>query len=71
MGTIVSPETDARVTSASPSAHGEGRAVALIVSAGFLIRIYLSLTSYCISGDGAAYIGMAREFANRDADRTQ
>jgi len=37
--------------------------VALIVFCGFAIRIYLSLTSYCISGDGAAYIGMAREFA--------
>jgi hypothetical protein len=37
--------------------------MALIVLCGFAIRIYLSLTSYCISGDGAAYIGMAREFA--------
>jgi hypothetical protein len=33
-----------------------------IVLSGFAIRIYLSLTSYCISGDGAAYINMAREF---------
>lgn len=35
----------------------------MIVLCGFAIRIYLSLTSYCIAGDGAAYIGMAREFA--------
>lgn len=35
----------------------------MIVLCGFAIRLYLSLTSYCISGDGAAYIGMARQFA--------
>ncbi|MGH7933133.1 MAG: glycosyltransferase family 39 protein [Candidatus Binataceae bacterium] len=27
------------------------------------IRVYLSLTSFCISGDGAAYLGMARQFS--------
>ncbi|MBV8357890.1 MAG: glycosyltransferase family 39 protein [Deltaproteobacteria bacterium] len=38
---------------------------ALSVVAGFalIIRIYLCLTSYCISGDGVAYLVMARHFA--------
>ncbi|MBV8450991.1 MAG: glycosyltransferase family 39 protein [Deltaproteobacteria bacterium] len=41
-------------------------AAALLVVAGFAlaIRIYLSLTSYCISGDGVAYLAMARYFAD-------
>src|SRR5262249_14602628 len=29
-------------------------------------RIYLSLTSYCISGDGVAYLAMARHFSDGD-----
>jgi len=29
----------------------------------FAIRLYLSLTSYCIAGDGVAYLAMARDFA--------
>jgi hypothetical protein len=37
-----------------------------VLIGGLAIRIYLSLTSYCISGDGPAYIGMAREFAAGD-----
>jgi Dolichyl-phosphate-mannose-protein mannosyltransferase len=41
-------------------------ALALLVVTGFAfaIRIYLSLTSYCISGDGIAYLVMARHFAD-------
>ncbi|MGA2412597.1 MAG: glycosyltransferase family 39 protein, partial [Candidatus Binataceae bacterium] len=34
-----------------------------MVLLGLAIRLYLSATSYCLSGDGVAYIGMAREFA--------
>jgi hypothetical protein len=37
-----------------------------VLIGGLAIRIYLSLTSYCIAGDGPAYIGMAREFAAGD-----
>ena len=33
---------------------------------GLAIRIWLSLTSFCVSGDGPAYIGMARSFADGD-----
>ncbi|MGH8013951.1 MAG: glycosyltransferase family 39 protein, partial [Candidatus Binataceae bacterium] len=36
--------------------------VLAIVGIALAIRLYLSLTSFCISGDGAAYIGMARRF---------
>jgi len=41
----------------------EGTALALTVSLAFAIRLYLSLTSYCIAGDGVAYLAMARNFA--------
>jgi hypothetical protein len=34
-----------------------------IAVAALLIRVYLILTSYCISGDGVAYLAMARQFA--------
>lgn len=38
-------------------------ALTALVLLGLSIRLYLSATSYCISGDGVAYIGMARDFA--------
>jgi len=41
-------------------------ALAALVAIGLAIRVYLSATSYCISGDGGAYIGMARDFAAGD-----
>jgi hypothetical protein len=41
----------------------EGTALALTVLLAFAIRLYLSLTSYCIAGDGVAYLAMARNFA--------
>src|SRR5579863_1895929 len=40
-----------------------GTALALTVLVALAIRLYLSLTSYCIAGDGVAYLAMAREFA--------
>lgn len=40
-----------------------GRLLAIIVAAAFVIRIYLALTNYCISGDGVSYVLMANEFA--------
>src|SRR5579863_6617377 len=40
-----------------------GTALALTVLVALAIRLYLSLTSYCIAGDGVAYLGMARDFA--------
>lgn len=45
----------------------EGTALALIVTLAFAIRLYLCLTSYCIAGDGVAYLTMAREFAAGDS----
>ena len=40
-----------------------GTVLGLTVLAALAIRLYLSLTSFCISGDGVAYIAMARDFA--------
>jgi Dolichyl-phosphate-mannose-protein mannosyltransferase len=63
MKDTASPENYARATAMRQSAFTEERTVVAIVFIGFMLRLYLSLTSYCIAGDGAAYIGMAREFA--------
>jgi hypothetical protein len=41
----------------------QGRELALTILIGFGIRLYLSLTSYCIAVDGVAYLAMARKFA--------
>lgn len=37
--------------------------VVAVCGVALAIRVYLSLTSYCVSGDGVAYLAMAREFA--------
>ncbi len=37
--------------------------LAWICGVALAVRLYLSLTSYCISGDGVAYLAMARDFA--------
>ena len=44
------------------SRYSERRIVGTLAVAAGLIRLYLVLTSYCISADGVAYIAMAREF---------
>ena len=44
----------------------QNQALALMVGLAFAIRLYLGLTSYCISGDGVGYLGMARGFATGD-----
>ena len=41
----------------------ESAALSLALGVALAIRLYLSLTSYCIAGDGVAYLGMARDFA--------
>jgi hypothetical protein len=66
MEEAASPDTGTRITELLPAAGQEGWAVAIVVVCGLAIRIYLSLTNYCIAGDGAAYINMAREFAAGD-----
>lgn len=50
------------------SRYSERRVAGTLGIAAALIRLYLVLTSYCISADGVAYIAMAREF---HAGRTQ
>jgi hypothetical protein len=44
------------------SRYSDRRVVGALAAAAALIRLYLVLTSYCISADGVAYIAMAREF---------
>jgi 4-amino-4-deoxy-L-arabinose transferase-like glycosyltransferase len=44
------------------SRYSERRVVGTLAVAAALIRLYLVITSYCISADGVAYIAMAREF---------
>jgi len=44
--------------------HSEAAGMLLVVGFALAIRVYLSLTSYCISGDGVAYLAMARHFAD-------
>jgi Dolichyl-phosphate-mannose-protein mannosyltransferase len=44
------------------SRYSERRVVGTLAATAALIRLYLVLTSYCISADGVAYIAMAREF---------
>ena len=44
--------------------HGEAAALLSVVGFALAIRVYLSLTSYCISGDGVGYLVMARHFAD-------
>jgi len=39
----------------------------LVTGLALAIRLYLSLTNFCISGDGVAYLTMARQFASGDA----
>jgi dolichyl-phosphate-mannose-protein mannosyltransferase len=45
----------------------ERTALALIVTLAVSIRLYLCLTSFCIAGDGVAYLAMARDFAAGDS----
>jgi hypothetical protein len=44
--------------------HSEITTLLIVTGFALAIRIYLSLTSYCISGDGVAYLVMARHFAD-------
>jgi hypothetical protein len=43
--------------------RSDGFTLAWICGVALAIRLYLSLTSYCISGDGVAYLAMAQDFA--------
>jgi hypothetical protein len=46
--------------------QSEANHLLIVVAFALAIRIYLSLTSYCISGDGVAYLAMARHFYDGD-----
>jgi Dolichyl-phosphate-mannose-protein mannosyltransferase len=45
-------------------AWSNGAILAAITGLALAIRVYLSVTSYCISGDGVSYVLMARDFAD-------
>jgi hypothetical protein len=65
--TSIAAHADYAKTASAPGLARSGYWVLpLIVIGGAAIRLYLSFTSYCISGDGAAYIEMARQFAAGD-----
>lgn len=42
----------------------ERKLLAIVTAAALALRLYLTFTSYCISGDGIAYIAIARNFAS-------
>jgi hypothetical protein len=42
------------------------RALTAILALALIIRLYLSVANFCISGDGIAYLVMARDFASGD-----
>ncbi len=46
-----------------PGLRSEANCLLAVMLVGFGIRLYLALTSYCISGDGVAYLGMAHYFS--------
>ena len=58
-GQVANPRWLPRALSDCP----EKTALTLTILFAFAIRLYLSLTSYCIAGDGVAYLAMARDFA--------
>jgi len=43
---------------------GESATLLTVLVVALAIRIYLAMTSYCISGDGVAYLAIARQFAD-------
>jgi hypothetical protein len=53
------PASQATATNAAP--------LVVIAGVALAIRLYLSLTVFCISGDGVAYLRMAQGFAGGDA----
>jgi hypothetical protein len=50
-------------------AWSNARLLAGVTALALAIRIYLSVTSYCISGDGVSYVLMARDFAEGRSTR--
>jgi len=58
--------TGVALTAARRQALHKWQALTMVLVAGLAIRVYLSLTNYCISGDGAAYLGMATKYASGD-----
>jgi Dolichyl-phosphate-mannose-protein mannosyltransferase len=59
-GEIAAPPSELRGSILQVESSGF---LVLVLGFGLAIRLYLSLTSYCISGDGVAYLTMAHHFA--------
>jgi hypothetical protein len=47
----------------------DARALAILTLGGLAIRLYLSATSFCISGDGMSFIWIAKDYGAGHADR--
>jgi hypothetical protein len=54
------------VVPAAILSFNDGTIVAALSGLALALRIYLSIVSYCISGDGVAYVGIARHIAEGD-----
>jgi len=66
MDISLDPREGSAAFKARPWSASGYRGLFAVLAFGFAIRLYLSLSNYCISGDGVAYLGMARAFAARD-----
>jgi hypothetical protein len=66
---LLMPETPGTVLPHAFLRLSTRSALAALVGLGFALRLYLSLTSYCMSGDGVSYLGMAQAFAAGDTRR--
>jgi len=63
------PETPGNVLPRAFLGLSTRSALAALIAVGFALRLYLCLTSYCMSGDGVAYLSMARAFAAGETRR--
>lgn len=59
--------SDQAQNSSVVSSPAIAKPLVLVSGLALAIRLYLSLTNFCISGDGVAYLTMARQFASGDA----
>lgn len=63
---LSSPDDAQANDSTGTNSAGIARPLVLILGFALAIRVYLCLTNYCMSGDGVAYLTMARQFASGD-----
>src|ERR1700761_5347374 len=59
---LACPQAQREVLSGASHRLSPEKTLALLAGFGFALRLYLGLTSYCMSGDGVGYLRMAQEF---------